>query len=171
MTHDQESAGRAALVIAAVIAVVIATGGCGASALDRGRTVVAGTARVVAAADTVAAGIVAERMDAAETEEQLEAERVRADRVVRAFVTTHLALTAADSALDAVEAGAAEESAWQDAVACLLPPLLELADVLKAFGLPESVTEPLRVAVGLASGFLGGECRTTTLHEPSASGI
>ncbi|MCU0646658.1 MAG: hypothetical protein MUF00_01570 [Gemmatimonadaceae bacterium] len=158
MTHDQESAGRAALVIAAVIA-VIATGGCGASALDRGRTVVAGTARVVAAADTVAAGIVAERMDAAETSEQLERERVRADRVVRAFVTTHLALTAADSALDAVEAGAAAESAWQDAVACLLPTLLELADVLQAFGLPESVTEPLRVAVGLASGFLGGECR------------
>jgi len=158
VTRDQESAGRVALVIAAVIAVVIATGGCGASALDRGRTVVAGTARVVAAADTVAADIVADRMDAAETEEQLEAERARADRVVRAVVTTHLALTAADSALDAVEAGAAEESTWSDAVACLLPPLLELADVLAAFGVPESVTEPLRVAVGLASGLLGGTC-------------
>jgi hypothetical protein len=158
MTHERESQGRAALAVLAIAAYAVLSG-CGASALDRGRTVVSGTARVVAAADTVAAGIVAERMDSAETEEQLEAERVRADRVVRAFVTTHLALTAADSALDAVEAGAAEESAWQDAVACLLPPLLELADVLAAFGVPESVTEPLRAAVGLASGFLGGECR------------
>jgi hypothetical protein len=154
----QMSAFRAAWLLA-LFAALYAASGCGASALDRGRTVVAGTARVVAAADTVAASIVAERMDSAETEEQLEAERVRADRVVRAFVTTHLALTAADSALDAVEAGAAEESAWQDAVACLLPPLLELADVLAAFGVPESVTEPLRMAVGLASGFLGGGCQ------------
>jgi hypothetical protein len=158
MTHERESQGRVALAVLAIAAYAVLSG-CGASALDRGRTVVAGTARVVAAADTVAADIVAERMDATETEEQLEAERVRAERVVRAFVTTHLALTAADSALDAVEAGAAEESTWQDAVACLLPTLLGLADVLAAFGLPESVTEPLRVAVGLASGFLGGECR------------
>lgn len=158
MTHERESAGRVALAVLAIAAYAVLSG-CGASALDRGRTVVAGTARVVAAADTVAASLVAERMDAAQTEDQLEAERERADRVVRAFVTTHLALTAADSALDAVEAGAAEESAWQDAVACMLSPLLELADVLAAFGVPESVTEPLRAAVGFASAVMGGECR------------
>jgi hypothetical protein len=153
----QMSAFRAAWLLA-LFAALYAASGCGASALDRGRTVVAGTARVVAAADTVAASIVAERMDAAETEEQLEAERVRAERVVRAFVSVHLALTAADATLDAVEAGAAEESAWQDAVACLLPTLLELADVLAAFGVPESVTEPLRAAVAFASAVMGGTC-------------
>lgn len=158
MTHERESTARAALAALAIAAYAVLSG-CGASALDRGRTVVAGTARVVAAADTVAAGIVAERMDATETAEQLERERERADRVVRAFVSVHLALTAADSALDAVEAGAADEGTWLDAVACMLSPLLELADVLAAFGVPESVTEPLRAAVGLASGFLGGECR------------
>jgi hypothetical protein len=157
--HERESAGRAALAVLAVVAWVALVGACGGSSMDRARTTVATTARVVAAADTVASGIVAERMDATETEAELEAERERADRVVRAFVSVHLALTAADSALDAVEVGAAEESAWSDAVACLLPPLLELVDVLAAFGVPESVTEPLRMAVGLASGFLGGECQ------------
>jgi len=157
VTHERESAGRVALAVLAIAAYAVLSG-CGASALDRGRTVVSSTARVVAAADTVAAGVVAERMDAAETEAALERERVRADRVVRAFVSVHLALTAADATLDAVESGAAEESTWLDAAACLLPPLLELADVLAAFGLPETVTEPLRAAVGFASAVTGGTC-------------
>jgi hypothetical protein len=39
-----------------------------------------------------------------------------------------------------------------------LPTLLELADVLAAFGAPESVTEPLRAAVGFASAVMGGTC-------------
>jgi hypothetical protein len=159
MNHERESAGRAALAVLAVVAWVALVGACGGSSLDRARTTVATTARVVAAADTVAAGIVAERMDAAETEAELERERERADRVVRALVTVHASLLAADSALDAVAVGAAEESSWLDAAACVLPALLGLVDALEAWDVGESVTDPLRAAVGLLSAVMGGECR------------
>lgn len=159
MSHERESAGRVALCVLAVCAWVALVGACGGSSMDRARTTVATAARVVAAADTVAAGIVAERMDATETEAELERERNRADRVVRGFVSVHLALTAADSALDAVAVGAAEESSWLDAAACVLPALLGLVDALEAWDVGESVTDPLRAAVGLLSAVMGGECR------------
>jgi len=78
---------------------------------------------------------------------------------VRAFVSVHAALTATDAALDAWAAGSAEEGTYLDAVACTLPAVLALADALTEYGVGDTVTEPLRVAVGLLSGFLGGECR------------
>jgi hypothetical protein len=159
VTHERESSGRVALCVLAVVAYAALVGACGGSSMDRARTTVATVARVTAAADTVAAGIVADRMDATETEAELERERDRADRVVRAFVSVHLALTAADSALDAVAVGAAEESSWLDAAACVLPALLGLVDALEAWDVGESVTDPLRAAVGLLSAVMGGECR------------
>ena len=157
--HDRESLGRVALAILAVVAYVCIVAGCGGSAYDRARTTVATTARVVAAADAVAADVVRERIESAETPEQLEREDRRAERVTRAFVTTHAALLAADSALDAWAAGSADEGSWLDAVSCALPALMGLADVLAEYGVSEAVTEPLRMAVGALSGFLGGECR------------
>ena len=158
MNHERESAGRVALTILAVIAWVALVGSCGGTPYERARSTVATTARVVAAADTVAADIVAERMDATETEAELVRERERADRVVRALVTVHASLLAADSALDAVAVGAAEESSWLDAAACVLPALLGLVDALEAWDVGESVTEPLRMAVGLLSAVMGGAC-------------
>ena len=154
----RESLGRVGFVILALAAHAALTS-CGGSALDDARATVATTARVAAAADAVAAGVIAERIEAADTLDDLALEERRAGRVVRAFVSVHAALTATDAALDAWATGAAEESTWRDAIACLLPALLGLVDALEAFGLGDAVTEPLRVAVGLLSGFLGGECR------------
>lgn len=148
-----ESAAYAMLLAATLLS------GCGASALDRGRSAVAVTARAVAAADSVAADVIERRFDAVETPEQLERERERADRVVRAFTSAHAVIVAADTTLDVAETAGAEGASWQDALVCVMPALLHLADVLAAYGVSDAVTEPLRFAVGVLSQFLGGECR------------
>lgn len=154
--HDRESLGRIGLVILALVAHTALTG-CGATALDRGRTAIATTARAVAAADSVAADVIERRFAAVETPEQLERERERAERVVRAFVSVHAALLAADAALDAWEAGAGDEGSWLRAVACALPALLALADALESYDAPE-VADGIRAAVGGLSILMGEEC-------------
>jgi len=154
----RESLGRVGFVILALAAHAALTS-CGGSALDDARATVATTARVAAAADAVAAGVIAERIEAADTLDELALEERHAGKVVRAFVSVHAALTATDAALDAWAAGSAEEGTYLDAVACTLPAVLALADALTEYGVGDTVTEPLRVAVGLLSGFLGGECR------------
>lgn len=157
MSPDRESLGRVGLVVLALVVHVVLQG-CGASALDRGRSAVAVTARAVAAADSVAADVIERRFDAVETPEQLERERERAERVVRAFVGAHAVIVAADTTIDAAETLGAEDATWQDAVVCVMPAVLALVDALKAFGLDDAVTEPLRFAVGVLSQFLDGEC-------------
>jgi len=154
----RESLGRVGLCILALAAHAALTS-CGGSALDTARSTVATSARVVAAADSVAASVIAERIEAADTLDELALEERHAGKVVRAFVSVHAALTATDAALDAWAAGSAEEGTYLDAVACTLPAVLALADALTEYGVGDTVTEPLRVAVGLLSGFLGGECR------------
>lgn len=156
--YDRESLGRVALGTLAIIAYVALVAGCGGSALDRARSTVAGTAAAVAAADATAADIITQRMDAAETAEELEAVNARATKVTRAFTSVHASLLAADSALDAWAAGSAEEGTWLQAVACALPSLLALADILEEFGAPEAVVYGIRAAVGGLSVFVGGEC-------------
>lgn len=156
--YDQQSLGRVGLAILAVVAYVALVAGCGGSAYDRARTTVATTASAVAAADSVAASVITQRMEAAETADELEAVNARATKVTRAFVTVHASLLAADSALDAWAAGSAEEGTWLQAVACTLPSLLALADVLEEFGTPDAVVYGIRAAVGALSVFVGGEC-------------
>lgn len=156
--HDRESLGRVGLVVLALVAHTALTG-CGATAIDRGRTAIATTARAVAAADSVAADVIERRFAAVETPEQLEREREHAERVVRAFTSAHAVIVAADTTLDVAETAGAEGATWQDALVCVMPALLHLADVLKEFGVGDAVTEPLRFAVGLLSGFMDGECR------------
>lgn len=157
MTHDRESLGRIGLVILALVAHT-ALSGCGATALDRGRTAIAATARAVAAADAVAADVIERRFAAVETPEELSRERERAERVVRAFVGAHAVIVAADTTLDVAETAGAEGTTWQDALVCVMPALLHLADVLAAYGVGDAVVEPLRFAVGLLSGFMDGTC-------------
>lgn len=156
--HDRESLGRVGLVVLA-LAAHVALQGCGVSALDRGRSAVAVTARAIAAADGVAADVIERRFAAVETPEQLERERERADRMVRAFTSAHAVIVAADTTLDVAETAGAEGATWQDALVCVMPALLHLADVLAAYGVEDAVTEPLRFAVGVLSGFVDGECR------------
>jgi hypothetical protein len=154
---ERESAGRCALAALAIVAAVALTS-CGGSALDNARSTVATSARVVAAADALAADVIAERIEATESEAELVREERRAARVVRAFTGVHVALLAADSTLDAVATGSLEESTWRDTVACLVPALLGLVDALEGYGLGEQYTEPIRFAVGALSVFLGGSC-------------
>ena len=154
---DRESAGRCALAALAIIAAV-ALASCGGSALDNARATLSTTARVAAAADSLAANVIQERVAATESEAELVREERRAARVVRAFTGVHAALLAADSTLDAVATGSLEESTWRDTVACLVPALLGLADALEGYGLGEQYTEPIRFAVGALSVFLGGAC-------------
>lgn len=150
--------GRIGFIILALVAHTALTS-CGGSAYDNARSTVATSARVVAAADSLAADVIAERIAATESEAELVREERRAGKVVRAFVSVHAVLVSADAALDAWQAGSAEEGTWLDAVACALPAVLALVDALAEYGLPETVTEPLRMATGFLSGFLGGECR------------
>jgi len=156
---DRESAGRCALAALAIIAAVALTS-CGGSTMDRARSTVATSARVVAAADSIAADVIQERIAATGSEAELVREERRAAKVVRAFVSVHAVLVSADAALDAWHAGSAEEGTWLDAVSCALPAVLALVDALDEYGLPETVAEPLRMATAVLSGFLGGECRS-----------
>lgn len=156
--YDRESLGRVGLAVLAVVAYVCVVAGCGGSAYDHARTTVATTTRAVAAADAVAAGVIADRIESADTAEELAREERRSERVVRAFVSVHAVLLSADAALDAWAAGSAEEGSYLDAVACALPALLALADALAEYEL-ERVAEPLRMAVGALGALVGGECR------------
>jgi hypothetical protein len=158
MTPDRESAGRCALAALAIVAAVALTS-CGGSAMDRARSTISTSARVVAAADSLAADVISERIAAAESEADLVREERRAAKVVRAFVSVHAVLVSADAALDAWAAGSAEEGTWLSAVSCALPAVLALVEALDEYGLPEAVTEPLRMATAVLSQFLGGECR------------
>lgn len=151
---DRESIGRVAFAALAIVAAVALTS-CGGTALDKARSGLAVTARAVAAADGVAADVIERRFAEVETAEQLERERERADRVVRAFTSAHVVLVAADVTMDAVES----DGSWQDSLACVIPAVLKLVDALELFGLDDAVTEPLRFAVGVLSQFLDGECR------------
>jgi len=155
---ERESAGRVALAALAIVAAVALTS-CGGAPYDNARSTVATAARVAAAADSIAADVIAERIAATQSEAELVREERRAARVVRAFVSVHAVLVSADAALDAWAAGSAEEGTWLDAVSCALPAVLALVDALDEYGLPETVTEPMRMATAVLSGFLGGECR------------
>lgn len=154
MTPDRESLGRVGLVVLALVAHAALTS-CGGSAMDRARSTTAIAATALAAADGVASGIIAQRFEDADTLEELETEERRAERIVRAFVSAHVALLAVDASIDAAEA--AKSSGALDAVACALPAIMALADALDAYG-AERAGELVRSAVGALSIIVGGEC-------------